>query len=160
MKVPLASQSSWSIAATTFCAMFGMGCSSLPSSAVGILESAEQFQIYRLEPYGAEPPKPGETVFHDHVILGQADVKDSATKEKITSIVNRGIRQGGTQAKCFNPRHGIHAVRAGKTVDLVICYECSAVEVGENGQWSTLVTGDVQSDLDAAFKAAGIPAEK
>lgn len=61
MKVSFASHASWAIAATTFCAMFGMGCSSLPSSAVGVLESAEQFQIYRLEPYGAEPPKPGET---------------------------------------------------------------------------------------------------
>jgi len=141
------------------CVAAGAGCGGLPASATGVLEGAEQFQIYRLEPYG-EAAKPGETVFRGHVIEARAEVKDAQSKAKITDIVNRGIRRGDTQAKCFNPRHGIHAVRAGKTVDLVICYECSAVEVGENGVWSTMTTADVQSDLDAAFEAAGIPPSK
>jgi hypothetical protein len=140
--------------------VLGMGCSSLPTPVVGVLESADSYEIYRLEPNGAEAPKAGEEVFHNHVILGRAEVKDKQLQTKITDIVNKGVGQGGTQAKCFNPRHGIHAVRGTSTVDLVICYECSTVEVGDNGRWSTVTTGDVQSDLDAAFRSAGLPSKE
>jgi hypothetical protein len=38
----------------------------------------------------------------------------------------------------------------------VICYECSALEVVEGGSSKTLTTGDVQSELDEAFRAAGV----
>ena len=140
-----------------FLGLSGMGCSALPSSVLGVMERADQYEIYRLEPYGAKEPKPGEKVFHNHVVLGQAEVKDAQLRAKITDIVNKGVRQGGTQAKCFNPRHGIHAVQRGVTVDLVICYECSTVEVGDNGKWSTVTTGDVQADLEEAFRASGLP---
>ena len=136
----------------------GSSCAALPSSAVSVLENAEQFQIYRLEPYTTEPPKPDDKVFHDHIVLAQTDVKDANVRQKIADVVNRGVRQGGSQAKCFNPRHGIHALQGGKTVDLVICYECSAIEVGENGHWKTVTTSDVQSELDEAFQSAGMAA--
>jgi hypothetical protein len=136
--------------------VFAGGCSSLPDSAVGVLESADQFQIFALEPYGANEPKPTDTVFQGHVVLAQADVKDPKMQEKIAFIVDRGVRQGGSQAKCFNPRHGVHATKGKRTVDLVICYECSAVEVVEDGNTTTLTTGNVQSDLDDAFRVAGV----
>lgn len=142
-----------------FVALFvfsGIGCSSLPSSAVAVLEHADAFEIYALEPNGAEEPKPGAEVFHGHAILVRAEVKDRNAQEQITEIVNHGVRKGGTQAKCFNPRHGIHATRGGHSVDLVICYECSAIEFGEDGYFTTVTTGNVQADLDDAFRAAGV----
>lgn len=138
----------------------GSGCSTLPSSAVAVLESADQFEIYRLEPHATEDPNPEAKVFRGHTILARAEVKDANARLKIAEIVSRGVRHGGTQAKCFNPRHGVHAIQGRKTVDLVICYECSAIEVGENNQWTTVTTGDVQSELDAAFQAAGISSPK
>lgn len=134
----------------------GSGCSSLPASAVGVLENADQFQIFALEPYATNEPKPTDTVFHGHVVLARAEVKDPKVRAKIAFIVERGVRQGGMQAKCFNPRHGVHAMQGKRTVDLVICYECSAVEVVEDGNATTVTTGDVQSELDEAFQAAGV----
>ncbi|MDI1444101.1 hypothetical protein [Polyangium sp. 6x1] len=133
-----------------------LGCSSLPDSAVGVLEGADSFQVLALEPdHGGEPPQGAET-FHGYQVLAKGDVADPKTRERIVDIVNAGVRKGGTLAKCFNPRHGVHAVRGGRSVDLVICYECSALEVVEDGQTKTLPTGDVQADLDETFRAAGV----
>jgi hypothetical protein len=42
----------------------------------------------------------------------------------------RGHRRSLLQsAACFNPRHDIRATHEGKTVDLVICYECFSLQV-------------------------------
>lgn len=125
-----------------------------------MLEGADAFKIYALEAYASEAPAPGAEVFHGHEVLAQAEIKDAKVRSNITSIVNRGVRKGGDQAKCFNPRHGIHATQAGRTVDLVICYECSTIEVVENGNTTTVVTGDVQADLDEVFHAVGVAQPK
>jgi hypothetical protein len=97
----------------------GIGCGSLPESAVAVLDGADQYKIFALEPHAANEPQPGVTLFHGHEILAEAEVKDPNARTNISEIVNRGVGKGGTQAKCFNPRHGIHATRAGRTVDLV-----------------------------------------
>jgi hypothetical protein len=40
----------------------------------------------------------------------------------------------GIAAGCFNPRHGLRLKGGGKSVDLVICFECLQVEVFVNGE--------------------------
>ncbi|MDC0744471.1 hypothetical protein [Polyangium mundeleinium] len=133
-----------------------LGCGSLPDATVAVLEGADSFQVLALDPDHAGEPPPGVESFHGHQVLAKGDVADPKARERIVGIVNAGVRKGGTQAKCFNPRHGVHAVREGHTVDLVICYECSALDVVEDGRSTTIPTGDVQADLDEAFRAAGI----
>ncbi|TKC97140.1 hypothetical protein [Polyangium fumosum] len=133
-----------------------LGCGSLPDAAVAVLDGADSFQVLALDPDHGEEPPPGVESFHGYQVLAKGDVTDPKARERIVGIVNAGVRKGGTQAKCFNPRHGVHAVRDGHSVDLVICYECSALEVVEDGRSTTLPTGDVQADLDEAFRAAGI----
>jgi hypothetical protein len=141
----------------TFAAISVLGCGSLPDSAVAVLDGADAFQVLALDPYpGGEAPPPGVESFHGYQVLAKGDVADPKARERIVDLVNAGVRKGGTQAKCFNPRHGVHAVRGGRSVDLVICYECSALEVVEDGHATTIPTGDVQADLDAAFRAAGV----
>jgi hypothetical protein len=115
------------------------------------------FQILALEPYRTGNEPAGGASFHGFTILAQADVADPAARERILSIVQGGIDEGGTQAKCFNPRHGVHATKGGRGVDYVICYECSAVNIVEDGREpETVTTSNVQAKLDAAFAAAGL----
>ncbi|MDI1483484.1 hypothetical protein [Polyangium sp. y55x31] len=133
-----------------------LGCGSLPDSAMAVLHEADSFQVFALEPEHGEEPPPGVETFHGYQVLAKGDVAHPKAREHIIDIVNAGVRKGGTQAKCFNPRHGVHTVRGGHTVDIVICYECSALEVVEDGRSTTLPTGDVQADLDEAFRAAGV----
>lgn len=137
------------------------GCSSRSSSNSGpnypvpALQGAEQFTIYALEPHDGDSSAGGST-FHGNVILSQVEIKDAQTRAKISDIVNQGVRMGGQRARCFNPRHGVHSVQAGRTIDFVICYECSTIQIIDNGNTTTLGTGNVGSELDAAFQSAGV----
>lgn len=137
-----------------FCLLSGLGCRPALVPALEGLNRTDQFEIYELEPSDADYS--GKSGFHGFTILKRANVDDSGAQRAIAEIVNRGVRMGGQQARCFNPRHGIHATGSGRTVDLVICYQCSSIIVHENGQSTTLITGDVQGDLDAAFESAGL----
>jgi hypothetical protein len=148
-----------SSALAAFVVFAGIGCGSLPESAVAVLDGADQYKIFALEPHPSNP-QPGDPLFHGNLILAEADVKDPNARENISAIVNSGVRKGGSQSKCFNPRHGIHATRAGRTVDLLICYECPAIEVRDDSANVMLTTGDVQSELDEAFRAAGVSRPK
>ena len=51
-------------------------------------------------------------------------------QKQLLDALYKGIADSdGNGAKCFDPRHGIRASVDGKTVDLVICFECSWVYV-------------------------------
>lgn len=61
-------------------------------------------------------------------------------------------------AACFNPRHGLRAVHAGHTVDLVICFECLTLEVFADGahvQWGDLARTQ-EAEFSALYEAAGL----
>jgi len=66
-------------------------------------------------------------------------------------------------AKCFDPRHGIRATHEGKTVELVICFQCAQfnVYVGADGEGKHLLIGKgPEPALDKVLKDAGIPKAK
>jgi len=73
-------------------------------------------------------------------------------------------KSDGNGAKCFDPRHGIRATAKGKTVDLVICFECNWVYVyydnDENRQHVAVTTREPQAVLDKTLKDAGVPLPK
>jgi hypothetical protein len=74
----------------------------------------------------------------------------------------RAFRNDGRVAACFNPRHGIRASREGKTIDLVICFECLQVYVyaEEGRQGSFLTTSSPQPVFDQVLREAGVPLAK
>lgn len=85
-------------------------------------------------------------MFHGHGIIGQVALSGEARAKLLASFYDGFTlpyspprADGRTDLKqiglgCFNPRHGIRAVSGGKTVDLLICFECRHVEVYENGK--------------------------
>ena len=78
------------------------------------------------------------------------------------SLVYQGVRSSnGTVAACFNPRHGIHATRQGRTVDLLICFECLQIEIfeAERKIAGVLTSRSVEADVDALYEAAGLHSE-
>jgi hypothetical protein len=133
------------------------GCGSLPAKVTEVLGHADQFEILAIEPYGGPPnTAAGQTVFHSYPVLGRAVVTDPAVRERIVSIIDGGVSTTATQSKCFNPRHAVHAVRGGQTVDMLICYECSSIEVYDGGDATILATNNVQAELDKEFAALGV----
>ncbi len=139
-------------------ALAGAGCGSLPGSARDVLDHADTFEIYALNPNSRVE---GEGSFQGFQVVGSAKVTDPAAQQRILDIIESGMGKWATQAKCFNPRHGVHAVHAGRTVDITICYECSNIEITEGSASKMSSTGNVRSDLDAEFGAFGVvpPAE-
>ena len=128
-----------------------------------ILEKAEQFELLSLDP-AVEGVK-GKEGFHGWKILGKTMVKDAAVRKEIVTALDKGIAESdGNGAKCFDPRHGIRAQRDGKTVELVICFECGWVYVfsgeKEARQGVAVTTGKPQTVFDKVLKEAEVPLPK
>lgn len=137
----------------------------LPAQAEAALRTARSMELLALDPTplarGAAVPEGG--TFHDYPILGRATLADAVQAKALGELVLRGIRESdGTAAACFNPRHGIRVSQDGRTLDLVICYECLSLSVhgdllGSGGPRLGLLTAQrVESGVSAIFEGAGL----
>lgn len=134
----------------------------LPAAVAEILEKAEAVELLSLDPgmKGKEQPKDG---FHGYKVLGKTAIKNlDKTEEKsaVVDWINEGIKESdGSVAACFNPRHGIKATHDGKTVELVICFECLSMQVfdADGKQSSVLTSGSPQKTFDKLLVTARVP---
>ena len=135
----------------------------LPDKAKSILDMANQFDLLSLDPdAGRDQTK---DAFHGWKVLGKTVVKDPKVRKQILESLYEGIsKSDGQGAKCFEPRHGIRASVEGKTVDLVVCFECSWVYVffdkDENRQGVAVTTYKPQANWDKALRDAGVALPK
>lgn len=130
-----------------------------PSSkaARNILENAEHFELYSLNP--AKEDKDG---FHGSTVLGKTLVKEAKTHKQIIAALYKGLADSdGTAALCFIPRHGIRATHKGKTVDVLICFECYQAQFHMGGKSETeTLTRSPEKVFDEVLKKAGVPLAK
>ena len=128
-----------------------------PEEIRAFLEEGERFELLSLSP--ARGAKGGDN-FHDWHVLGRMTVTDSDTRRKIVAAFKNGIEgSDGAVAACFNPRHGIRAIRNGRTADFVICFECLQTRMYVDDKQKELVTTTRSPEpvFDGALKAAGLP---
>jgi hypothetical protein len=135
------------------------GDGGLPTDVQNILAHPDRIELLSLQPTPFPRPEPAHA-FHDWKVLGRVTVLNSWTQGKIIRAVKKGIADSdGSVAACFNPRHGIRAVRGEHTADLVLCFECNQIYVYLDGEKKTTVltakTG--QPALDAVLTDAGVP---
>lgn len=132
----------------------------VPASVRAALAGAKSLELYSLDPSRQEDvPKDN---FHDWKVLGKTNIAHAEQRKQLISALQNGVAESfGAAAACFNPRHGIRAVHEGKTVDLVICFECFQVQifVGEE-QDSVLLTDSPQPAFDKLLTDAGVPLPK
>lgn len=132
----------------------------VPAAVREALAGAKSLELYSLDPsHQEEVPKDN---FHDWKILGKTSIEDAGQRKQLVSALQNGVAESfGAAAACFNPRHGIRALHEGKTVDLVICFECFQVQiyVGDE-QDSVLLTDSPQSVFDKLLSDAGVPLAK
>jgi hypothetical protein len=132
----------------------------LPESVLKVLQNATEFELYSID--FAHEDK-GKTGFHDLKSVGKTTVKDADTRKKLVAEFVKGLEGEITPARCFNPRHGIRATHDGKTVDLVICFECAQFKLyeGKDGEPKTLLIGKgPEPAFDKVLKDAGVPKPK
>lgn len=91
----------------------------LPDAVVKALEKADELEVYSLG--GETTEKDG---WHGAKVLGQTTVKGETGQKALAAALKKAVEEGDRGARCFIPRHGIRATHAGKTYDLLICFEC------------------------------------
>lgn len=129
------------------------------------LDGAASVELYALDPRDVdlERVEPGAPMFHNYVVLGAATLKDPEATKNLARLISRGIAEHSDKvAGCFNPRHGLRVVRAGRTLDLVICYECLQIHVHDervtnsSGYDGLLTSQSVEPDVTRIFESVGL----
>jgi hypothetical protein len=126
---------------------------------VKALEAAEQFDLYSLNPEQRDE-KEG---FHGWKVLGKTTIKDAATRKQLIEAFKKSVADNkGMAAFCFIPRHGIRLTKDGKTLDLVICFQCMQVKdyVSETAGKGFLITASPQPVFDKVLMDAGVALPK
>jgi hypothetical protein len=134
--------------------------SSIPKVANEALEKGTDFELFSLNP--AHLTEKPENHFHGWEVLGSTKIDDAKTRGQIVAALRKGVAESdGMVAACFNPRHGIRVQHGGKTIDLVICFECLSAAVYVDGERSDgfLTTSSPQATFDRVLKAAASKAE-
>lgn len=130
----------------------------IPADAKAILEKAEQIEVLSL--YPANDKEKGKEFFHEYPILGKVVVKDEKTRKALIEALEGGAKGNkGVAANCFIPRHGIRATAGGKTLELVICFQCLQVHGyigGDKENAGFLIARSPQPVFDKVLTDAGV----
>ena len=119
-----------------------------------------KFVLYSLDPRKRhEESLHNQKVFHGFNILGRAQITDSSEQRALLRALAHGVRENdGPPAACFDPRHALHVDQGGRSIDLVICFECSQVHAyGFNQHDSFLTSASPQPIFDDSLRRHGLP---
>jgi hypothetical protein len=105
---------------------------SLPASARGILASADKLEVLSID---VARNKEAED-FHGFRVLGTATVADKGLRRKLAGAIASAVAESTVYDVGFNygPRYGLRATSGGKTVEMVICFNCQQVAVYVGGK--------------------------
>jgi hypothetical protein len=135
----------------------------LPLDARLILEQADKFEIIALKPgiIFANQKVNQKTISAGRnwkfAITGKVKVNDATIKTELLNALYEGIGEAEHASMCFSPRHAIRAVSKGKTVELVICFECSNFSGSTpNGLISGAIASSPREVFNRVFDSAGL----
>jgi hypothetical protein len=100
-------------------------------------------------------------VLHGYPVLGKIEVTDPGRRREVIAAVKEAVRTNSEpEHKCFIPRHAVRTVKAGVTIDVVICFQCRNYEAYRGSEKSMSGKGRISSAarplLDQALADAGV----
>ena len=130
-----------------------------------ILEQADELELVSVNPSPLlEGPKSStgkrvETVAEGmFAVIGKTKVADPEVKNKIIKALYDGFAASEWSMACFAPRHAIRARSKGKTVELVICFECLNFKgKGPEGRFGGKISHLPQEFFNTVLTSANIP---
>jgi hypothetical protein len=125
----------------------------------GALRSAQQFELLSIDPDPGSAAKAADRL-HGYAVLGRTGINDPARRESLIAALEQAAKDNDDRlAMCFRPRHAVRATSPGKTVDLIICFECmkARVYVDNREQGGFLTTRSPEPMYDAVLRAVKIP---
>jgi hypothetical protein len=128
----------------------------LPDAVEQALKSADAVEVWSIDPSQDAKPPDG---FHGYKILGKTIVKGDDASKAVAAVLQAVADSDGTEADCFEPRHGLRVTRDDKTYDLVICFHCQSIQVYAGDKMISAVptTRSAAPVLDKILKDAGVP---
>jgi hypothetical protein len=135
----------------------GCGVDLMAADVRFILDSPDDFELISLDP-DHEAPK-AKDQFHGWNVLGKVSITDRGEQATLRQALYQGVRENkdGMVAGCFIPRHGLRVTRDGKTVELVICFQCMSMQVFGVKTRSLLTTSSPANVFNEVLRDKGVP---
>jgi hypothetical protein len=130
----------------------------LPAATDIVLDKSEKFFLYSLQGE-CLPATDMKTMhnFHGYPILGQTRVRVTPQRADLLAALRKGLGKKSA-ATCFNPHHGIRAVRGTQTVDLIISFGSEQMEIYDNrGMHQISVSAPGQGVFNRVLSDADVP---
>ncbi len=133
---------------------------SFPESSRSEFERVLPAAISQVEIFSLEPFPRWDLLkkhFHGVAVLGMTRVRSAEEISALIAAFQRDVAEGRSVAHCFHPRHGLRIVSSQGTIDVVICFECSAAHI-IRGETETTVAIDRTSGplFDEMLRRAGV----
>jgi hypothetical protein len=131
----------------------------VPADIKAFLDKPGTVTLSSLDPSGGKDKD--KEKFHGVTVLGKAEL-DGEVKKTIIAALSKALEgRPDKGARCFIPRHGL-AIKSGKdTLDLVICFQCSWVEVHVGDKKTRIAISDsAAKEFNKALKDAKVPLPK
>jgi hypothetical protein len=132
-------------------------------------EDPEQFILYSVDGRSyfknegqLTPDQVKGEILHGYPVLGKVEVTDRDQRQALVSAIKDAVRNNSEpEDKCFIPRHAIRSIKAGDTVDMVICFQCRNYQGYRQDKPYPLDTRGISSRaktlLDKTLADAGVP---
>lgn len=114
----------------------GVSGGKLAQATRDFLLAATTFELVAVHPdWSLTPdamPEGVTEIMHQHGVLGRAKVEAADERTEMANLIDEAIGSGGNgAAACFNPRHAVSASQGDRRIDILICFECAALQVWE-----------------------------
>jgi hypothetical protein len=148
------------------CAFIGVafiGCNRY-RGPLASLDASSQLTLYSIDGRDGRFVGPGEEPktkekFHGYPALGKIEIADADAREKIVSALKEAVaKSDGAVATCFFPRHGLRAIENGRTIDYVVCFQCTQMLIFDgDSRTEKPITRDPQPLFNNYLKQVGVP---
>ena len=96
-----------------------------------VLFAASELELVAVDPdWPTDESRADPTTLQGYNVRGRAMVSDRAVRLELLEALGAAARENdGIVAACFNPRHALIAEHEGRTVEVIICFECLTFQV-------------------------------
>lgn len=132
-----------------------------PRGEAAMLLHPDRFELLSLYPKEQGCFQANASCFHGFSVLGRADIKDVGQRQQLVGALYGTImdREGALgSAACFSARHGLHLTKQGKTLDVLICFQCGQTHTsGPAGARLLPASETGRKTFEAAVRSTQLP---
>ena len=103
-----------------------------PGEDRSVVEEPDRLTLFTLNPHRIADGilSPEKDRLQTYGITGQAVITDADEHGKLVEALYRGLKgEGAGPASCFWPRHGLRFERGDRTIECLICFECTWIHL-------------------------------